>query len=354
MIIPDLFGAYIKGREYAIEKNWQDLKNYEDIERARNSNDLQALDILRQRAKFGGEMDIFQNKVNQSNRGDEIQNAAQPGLLAQTLTGSDLAQRQHSVYNALAPQVQEMLSAQLMAMIKSKLAAAQQDLGSSGAWLAQDKNGNTAAMQYGADTVNVLRDKQKADLYNAGNLLPNARLNQNAFEENHRLDNVKRNAATQQIQSQIPLIAPTAQYQALQIQDAVRQLEGRDAAMQATQAQEAVAQSEALYARLHELAVQYQQEANPATLAEMQRIAGLLNVSPEWLKALATGQVATQPADVQSAAPAKTNATADKAAGKTTTPANLVPGWYEKQVKHAIQNAPPPISKNYVPTLGGF
>ena len=38
IVIPDLFGAFQKGREYAIDRNWKDLTNYEAIEKARNEN----------------------------------------------------------------------------------------------------------------------------------------------------------------------------------------------------------------------------------------------------------------------------------------------------------------------------
>ena len=63
MYVPDLFGAFMKGRESAIDRNWNDLKQYEAIEAARNANDLSSLDILGQRAQFGGKMSVFQNNV---------------------------------------------------------------------------------------------------------------------------------------------------------------------------------------------------------------------------------------------------------------------------------------------------
>ena len=50
--IPNLFGAYQKGREAAIEANWNDLKNYENIEAMRTRNDRDALQLLAEQADY--------------------------------------------------------------------------------------------------------------------------------------------------------------------------------------------------------------------------------------------------------------------------------------------------------------
>ena len=52
IVIPDLFGAYQKGREAAIEANWNDLKNYENIEAMRTRNDRDALQLLAEEADY--------------------------------------------------------------------------------------------------------------------------------------------------------------------------------------------------------------------------------------------------------------------------------------------------------------
>lgn len=90
MYIPDLFGAYIKGRELAIDKNWQDLKNYEAIEDARNRNDLQALQILGERADFGGKRSMFRDQVDSSSRANEVAEYAQAGMAAKADLGLSL------------------------------------------------------------------------------------------------------------------------------------------------------------------------------------------------------------------------------------------------------------------------
>lgn len=52
IVIPDLFGAYQKGREEAIEANWNDLKNYENIESQRTRNDRDSLQLLAEQADY--------------------------------------------------------------------------------------------------------------------------------------------------------------------------------------------------------------------------------------------------------------------------------------------------------------
>lgn len=109
MYIPDLFGAYIKGRELAIEKNWQDLKNYEAIEDARNRNDLQALQILGERADFGGKRSMFRDQVDSSSRANEVAEYAQAGMVAKADLGSMFAQDQRGVYLNSRPAAQQVM-----------------------------------------------------------------------------------------------------------------------------------------------------------------------------------------------------------------------------------------------------
>lgn len=126
MYIPDLFGAYTKGRELAIEKNWQDLKNYEQIENARNVNDLQALDLLGKRADFGGNRSMFQNQVDSSGRANEVAEHAQAGMVSRADLGSLFAQDQRSTYINNRDQAQQGMhdtfNAQVNKMINTALA----------------------------------------------------------------------------------------------------------------------------------------------------------------------------------------------------------------------------------------
>lgn len=124
MYIPDLFGAYIKGRELAIEKNWQDLKNYEAVEHARNQNDLEALQILGERADFGGKRSMFQDKVTQSKRESEIAEYAQPGLASRADMFSKHAQDQRIVYLNSRPIIQQVMQQMVDANLGSQSNAA--------------------------------------------------------------------------------------------------------------------------------------------------------------------------------------------------------------------------------------
>ena len=85
--IPDLFGAFQKGREAAIEANWKDLQNYESIENARHQNDAAALANLATMADFGKERQLKNNQVTNSDLTTEHNRATQPSKLYKA--GSD-------------------------------------------------------------------------------------------------------------------------------------------------------------------------------------------------------------------------------------------------------------------------
>lgn len=115
MYLPDLFGAYIRGRELAIDKNWNDLMNYEKVESARNSNDMQALQLLGQRADFGGNRSVFRDNVDASGRSNEVAEYAQPGMVAKADMSSMYAQDQRSAFLHHRPEAQQLLDDRLAA-----------------------------------------------------------------------------------------------------------------------------------------------------------------------------------------------------------------------------------------------
>lgn len=84
IVIPDLFGAFQKGREYAIDRNWKDLTNYEAIEKARNENDLGALNLLERRVMFAPKMSMYKDNADMSARNNALGGAAFSGLMAKT------------------------------------------------------------------------------------------------------------------------------------------------------------------------------------------------------------------------------------------------------------------------------
>lgn len=153
MLIPGLFEAYMKGREYAIDQNWKDLKYYEQVEAARNANDLASLDILGQRAQFGGKMNIFQNNVDNSARANEVAEAAQPGLLANADTGSMTNMDQRSAFINNRADYQQMLNNTAQANIGKGIDAASVQMGAND-YLTPERTGQMGAWR-GEDSYNT-------------------------------------------------------------------------------------------------------------------------------------------------------------------------------------------------------
>lgn len=82
VIIPDLFGAFQKGREYAIDRNWKDLENYETIEKMRTANDMAQLALLQERYYTPLKMSMFADNADNSAMQNQIQFTAYPGALS--------------------------------------------------------------------------------------------------------------------------------------------------------------------------------------------------------------------------------------------------------------------------------
>lgn len=129
MYIPDLFGAYVKGRELAIDKNWQDLKNFENIEAARNQNDLTAMDVWERRQQMPGKMSMFYDNVNNSSRANGIAEAGYRGMLAKANMGSDHAVNQYGIYKAYETPLIQAMGDMFGAKIGEQSNAAQAQLG---------------------------------------------------------------------------------------------------------------------------------------------------------------------------------------------------------------------------------
>lgn len=158
MYIPDLFGAYIKGRELAIEKNWQDLKNYEAVEIARNQNDLQALQILGERADFGGKRNMFQNNVDISQMNTDVAREAHPGLITKARMGSGHAQDQFSIWQANRDYGREVMNRGYQAGLAMMDAAGQNKAGQANYWLTDNR-----AYQHGGNVVQQAYDTQRGN-----------------------------------------------------------------------------------------------------------------------------------------------------------------------------------------------
>lgn len=99
IVIPNLFGAYQKGREEAIKANWDDLSNYEDIESKRTRNDLDALTLLGKQADFAYDRENSRFIYNANQRKDELGQLGHIGDLYLTGGNNILAAASYEVLN---------------------------------------------------------------------------------------------------------------------------------------------------------------------------------------------------------------------------------------------------------------
>lgn len=143
MYIPDLFGAYVKGRELAIQKNWDDLKNFESIENARNENDLSAMDIWERRQQMPGKMNMFNNNVAVSQMNTDLARETHPGLMAQARMGSGHAQDQFSIWQANRDYGRNVMGRNYLAGLGMLDAAARHKAGQADHWLTNNRAYNT-------------------------------------------------------------------------------------------------------------------------------------------------------------------------------------------------------------------
>ena len=152
MYIPDLFGAYVKGRELAIEKNWQDLKNFESVEAARNQNDLTSMDIWERRQQMPGKMNMFYNNVDVSQMNTDVAREAHPGMIAKTRMGSGHAQDQFSIWQANRDYGREVMNRGYQSGLSMMDAAGQNKAGQANYWLTDNRaykhGGNVAQQTY--------------------------------------------------------------------------------------------------------------------------------------------------------------------------------------------------------------
>ena len=158
MYIPDLFGAYTKGRELAIEKNWQDLKNFESVEAARNQNDLTAMDIWERRQQMPGKMNMFYNNVDTSQMNTDVAREAHPGVIAKARMGSGHAQDQFSIWQANRDYGRQVMNRGYQAGLAMTDAAGQNKAGQANYWLTDNR-----AYQHGRNVVQQAYDTQRGN-----------------------------------------------------------------------------------------------------------------------------------------------------------------------------------------------
>lgn len=99
IVVPNLFGAYQRGREAAIEANFNDLRRYEDIEAARTQNDRAALQLLADQADFNVNRSLVRDQGDASALATDLLRTQHTGNILGARSGNKIAQAQ---YNAVA------------------------------------------------------------------------------------------------------------------------------------------------------------------------------------------------------------------------------------------------------------
>ena len=89
--IPDLFSAYAKGQEEAIDQNWQDLNQYETVEQARTNNDMARINLQAGMDDYGNNRAISNAVGTQAMIGEDLLKRGYRGDAANAEMNSDLA-----------------------------------------------------------------------------------------------------------------------------------------------------------------------------------------------------------------------------------------------------------------------
>lgn len=104
----DLFSPYIKGREYAIDRNWNDLNQSNQVERGWLDNDRRQLDNWFAQDTYGDKIAtsnanarINQNAAQGSDYDIQVAGAMQPGRVARAASQSDYVLKESDAMRGL-------------------------------------------------------------------------------------------------------------------------------------------------------------------------------------------------------------------------------------------------------------
>lgn len=107
--VPDLFGSYVKGEQQAVQDNWNDLKNYEDVERARTANDAANLQLQLDQWGFGNEVLKSDAEGAQAYVDQQTTMAGGAGKVLGAQMESDMTGMQYNAFNTYRPQIQQVV-----------------------------------------------------------------------------------------------------------------------------------------------------------------------------------------------------------------------------------------------------
>lgn len=221
MYIPDLFGAYVKGRELAIEKNWQDLKNFESIEAARNQNDLNAMDIWERRQQMPGKTNMFYNNVDTSQMNTDVAREANTGLIAKARMGSGHAQDQLSVWQANRDYGREVMNRGYQTGLTMMDAAGINKAGQANYWLTDNR-----AYQHGGNVAQQVYDTQRGNSTTAAHYPTVAQQQNREGDAAHGLNMVNYNYQTDYMRGRHGLLPDELKLQGLHAKNDIYTAEG--------------------------------------------------------------------------------------------------------------------------------
>lgn len=107
--VPDLFGSYVKGEQQAVQDNWNDLKNYEDVERARTANDAANLQLQLDQWGFGNQVLKSDAEGARAYVDQQTTMAGGAGKVLGAQMESDMTGMQYNAFNTYRPQIQQVV-----------------------------------------------------------------------------------------------------------------------------------------------------------------------------------------------------------------------------------------------------
>lgn len=107
--VPDLFGSYVKGEQQAVQDNWNDLKNYEDVERARTANDAANLQLQLDQWGFGNQVLKSDAEGARAYVDQQTTLAGGKGKVLGAQMESDMTGMQANAFYSYAPQIQQVV-----------------------------------------------------------------------------------------------------------------------------------------------------------------------------------------------------------------------------------------------------
>lgn len=150
----DLFTPFIQGREYAIDRNWNDLNQANKVEQGWLNNDAQRWRNMFTEDTYQDKLQQYQNQTAASNMERQIAEAGNPGNVALAGYMSDYGE---ALANAARGYIPQLVTGQTTAWLGNA---------------AQQKAQGEAQLQYAPDLFGGLAEYNVDKLRNDRNLLP--------------------------------------------------------------------------------------------------------------------------------------------------------------------------------------